>query len=282
MNIQIIIPAHNEEAYLEETLTSLVTQSFLPKKIVVVNDHSTDDTQAIITRFSKKYDLVQGVQNTSKAKHEPGSKVVAAFYKGLEKIDSTYDIVCKFDADLIFPKNYLEKIAALFHQNPIVGMAGGFCYIKKNNQWVLENLTNNDHIRGALKAYRKECFEQIGGLKKAMGWDTIDELLAQYHGWNIATDENLHVHHLKPTGTTYTKAAKYKQGKAFYQMRYGWSLTQIAAIKLAQRKASISFYYNCMRGYQKAKQNQTPYLVTPEEGEFIRQLRWKNIKKKLF
>ena len=62
-------------------------------------------------------------------------------------------------------------------------MVAGFCYIQKNDEWVLENLTSKDHIRGALKAYRKECFFDIGKLKPSMGWDTVDELLAKYHNW---------------------------------------------------------------------------------------------------
>ncbi len=282
MNFQIVIPAHNEEAYLASTLDSLIRQTLLPTKIIVVNDSSTDRTQDIVNQYAASHSFIHLVQVNSNSKHEPGSKVVRAFYKGLEQTDDSYDVICKFDADLIFPQHYLEKISELFQQNEKVGMAGGFCYIEKNNDWVLENLTNKDHIRGALKAYRKECFEQIGQLKRAMGWDTIDELLAQYHGWEVATDETLHVKHLKPTGATYTKAAKYKQGEAFYKMRYGWALTQIAAIKLAQRKNSLSFYYNCMRGFLKAKNTKSPFLVTKAEGAFIRKLRWKNIRKKVF
>ncbi|MAY53430.1 MAG: glycosyl transferase family 2 [Flavobacteriaceae bacterium] len=282
MNFQIVIPAHNEEAYLASTLDSLIRQTLLPTKIIVVNDSSTDGTQDIVNQYAASHSFIHSVQVNSKTKHEPGSKVVRAFYRGLEQTDASYDVICKFDADLIFPQHYLEKISELFQQNEKVGMAGGFCYIEKNNDWVLENLTNKDHIRGALKAYRKDCFEEIGQLKRAMGWDTIDELLAQYHGWKVATDETLHVKHLKPTGATYTKAAKYKQGEEFYKMRYGWALTQIAAIKLAQRKNSLSFYYNCMRGYLKAKNTKAPFLVTKAEGAFIRKLRWKNIRKKVF
>jgi len=282
MNIQIIIPAHNEEAFLAQTLDSLVAQTLLPRKIVVVNDGSTDGTQIIIDSFSEKHPFITSVIRNSVSKHEPGSKVINAFYKGFETLDADFDVICKFDADLIFPKDYLEKISEVFRKNKNVGIAGGFCTIKKNKTWRVENLTNKDHIRGALKAYRKECFKQIGGLKNAMGWDTVDELLAQYHGWKVATEQTLHVKHLKPTGATYTKAAKYKQGEAFYKMRYGWFLTQIAAIKLAQKKGSLHFYYNCMRGYLKAKINKAPFLVTEEEGNFIRELRWKNIKKKLF
>lgn len=282
MNIQIVIPAHNEEAFLTKTLDSLVGQTLQPKKVVIVDDGSTDGTQAIIDSFSAKHSFIISVMSNSKSKHEPGSKVINAFYRGYAKLDGDFDVICKFDADLIFPKKYLEKISELFQKDSKIGMASGFCTIEENGIWKVENLTNKDHIRGALKAYRKECFEQIGGLKNAMGWDTVDELLAQFHGWKIATDHSLHVKHLKPTGATYTKATKYKQGEAFYKMRYGWALTQIAAMKLATKKRSLQFYYNCMRGYALAKKNKAPFLVTEEEGMFIRELRWKNIQKKVF
>lgn len=282
MNIQIVIPAYNEEGHLPKTLESLVRQTYLPAKIVVVNDNSTDNTQDVINSFAKQYPFVTSVVHNSYNKHQPGSKVINAFYKGLERIDKNYDIVCKFDADLIFPEDYLEKIAAIFQADATIGMAGGFCTIEENGTWNVENLTNKDHIRGALKAYRKECFTDIGRLRSAMGWDTVDELLAQYHGWKVVTDQSLHVKHLKPTGATYTKEARYKQGEAFYRMRYGWVLTQIAAIKLAQRKGSVHFYFNCMRGYRLAQKNNAPFLVTKEEGTFIRSLRWKGIKKKIF
>lgn len=282
MNIQVIIPAHNEEDYLGNTLQSLVDQTLQPFRVVVVNDNSTDRTQQICNDFTATYPFILSVQHNSSIQHEPGSKIVNAFYKGYGKLDQNFDVICKFDADLIFPPNYLETIAKTFQHDEKIGMCGGFCYIEKAGTWILENLTNKDHIRGALKAYRKECFVDIGGLKPAMGWDTVDELLAQYHGWKVVTDQTLHVKHLKPTGATYSKASKHKQGMAFYKMRYGWALTQIAAIKLAQRKGSIRYYYDCMRGYLKAKNDSTPFLVSEKEGEFIRALRWKGIKKKIF
>lgn len=281
MNFSIIIPAHNEEAFLEQTLQSLVSQTLLPKKIIIVNDHSTDSTQTIINRFTETYPFISGIETTSTAKHEPGSKVINAFNIGLEVSGNNYDVLCKFDADLIFPKNYLEKVSHLFTKNPDCGIAGGFCYIQKKETWVLENLTNKDHVRGALKAYKKDCFQQIGGLKSTMGWDTVDELLAQYHGWQICTDESLHVKHLKPTGKTYTKASRYKQGEAFYKLRYGLMLTTIASGKLSLKKRSFSYFIDCIRGYLKAKNNKISPIVSEKEGVFIRKLRWKGIKKKV-
>jgi len=280
LKFYIVIPAHNEEKFLAKTLDSLVRQTLLPKQIIVVNDNSTDNTEDIVANFVSKYDWISLVNSESTNEHLPGSKIINAFYKGYASLDDEYDVICKFDADLIFPENYLEEIANHFTKNPKIGMASGFCYINQNGKWILENLTRKDHIRGALKAYRKSCFEHIGKLKPSMGWDTVDELLAKYHQWEILTDESLHVKHLKPTGQSYNKASKYLQGEAMYKMRYGFTITLISAIKLAYKKGSIKLFKDYMRGYFMAKSNHKDFLVTQDEGKFIRNLRWQGIVKK--
>ncbi len=282
MNFYIIIPAHNEQSAIGLTLDSLVNQSLKPKRLVIVNDNSTDKTQDIVEVYTEKYDWIQLVNSKSSNQHLPGSKIVNAFYKGYKTLDDQYDVICKFDADLIFPNNYLEVLSRHYENNEKLGMAAGFCYIEKHNEWVLENLTRKDHIRGALKAYRKACFLDIGKLKPSMGWDTVDELLSKFYNWEILTDESLKVKHLKPTGISYNKASKYLQGEAMYKMRYGFTITLISALKLAYKKGSLKLFRNYMSGYFKAKKNNMPYLVSEQEGVFIRNLRWTGIKKALF
>jgi len=282
MDFYIIIPAHNEEDYINKTLKSLTEQTLLPGKVIVVNDNSSDNTKLIAENYALKYSWISVVNSKSSDAHLPGSKIIHAFNKGLKTMNNDFDIICKFDADLIFPPNYLEQLANHFRLNSKLGMASGFCYIEKNGEWVLENLTNKDHIRGALKAYRKDCFEQIGKLKSSMGWDTVDELLAQYNGWEIFTDETLHVKHLKPTGKSYNKASKYLQGEAMYKLRYGFIITLISALKLAYKKQSFRLLKNYMSGYFRAELNNDERLVSSEEGKFIRNLRWKGIWNKFF
>jgi len=279
LNFYIVIPAHNEQDSIADTLESLINQTLQPKEIVVVNDNSTDRTADVVKSYVKLYSWINLVNNISTNQHLPGSKIINAFYKGYELLDDRYDVICKFDADLIFPYNYLENLSNHFKANPKLGMASGFCYIEKNNDWVIENLTRKDHIRGALKAYRKKCFLEIGKLKPSMGWDTVDELLAKYYDWEILTDETLHVKHLKPTGISYNKASKYMQGEAMYKMRYGFAITLLSAVKLAYKKGSSLLFKDYMSGYFKAKKNKTNYLVTEEQGSFIRKLRWEGIKK---
>lgn len=283
MKIYIVIPAHNEAEFIGATLRSLVNQTYLPKKIVVVDDQSNDATSTIVSEFSAKYSFISLVSITSTTEaHLPGSKVIRAFNEGFKTLDDEYDIISKFDADLIFPDNYLEKIVHHFKVSEEIGMVGGFCSIEKDGNWVLENLTNKDHIRGALKAYRKACFNDIGGLKPAMGWDTVDELLAQFYGWKIKTEPSLSVKHLKPTGTSYNKASKYKQGEAFYTLRYGFLITLIASAKLAYRKKNSSLFLDYMAGYSKAAKEKKPFLISPKQGEFVRRLRFENMWKNFF
>jgi glycosyltransferase involved in cell wall biosynthesis len=282
MNYYIVIPSHNEEKFIALTLKSLVEQTFLPSKIVVVNDNSSDRTAEIVREFSGKHPLITLVNKTSDAIHLPGSKVIQAFQKGLETLDDDYDFIVKADADLIFPLNYFETIISHFKSDDKIGMVGGFAYIEKNGDWILENLTDKDHIRGAFKAYRKATFEQIGGLKPAMGWDTVDELLCKFYDWKVVTDETLKVKHLKPTGANYNKSARYKQGEAFYSLGYGLFITAIASLKLAMRKGKPLLFLDYINGFWKAKSSKKQLLVTAEQGKFIRNYRWKKMKEKLF
>ena len=282
MNFSIIIPAHNEADVIGLTLDSLVNQTLQPKQLIVVNDNSSDETAQIVSKFTNTYDWITLVENKSSNQHLPGSKIINAFYKGYENLKQDYDVICKFDADLIFPTNYLETLAKEFKSNSKLGMVAGFCDIQINGDWQLENLTNKDHIRGALKAYTKSCFEAIGQLKPAMGWDTIDELLAKYYGFETLTIDALHVKHLKPTGISYNKSAKHLQGEAMYKMRNGFILTFISALKLGLKKRSATYFTNYVIGYLKAVFNKPQRLVTKAQGQFIRNLRWKGIKAKLF
>lgn len=282
MNYYIIIPAHNEAKFISLTLQSLVSQTLVATKIVVVNDNSTDTTAEIVMNFAKAHPYISMVTTNSEAIHLPGSKVIRAFQKGVETLDENYDIMVKLDADLILPLNYFETILHHFQSDETIGMVGGFAYIEKNGSWVLENLTDKDHIRGAFKAYRKKCYKDIGGLKPAMGWDTVDELLSKFYNWKVITDSSLKVKHLKPTGANYNKAARFKQGEAFYCLGYGVFITIIASVKLAFMKKRPLLVLDYLQGFWMAKSAKKEKLVTDEQALFIRKYRLQKMKEKLF
>ncbi len=281
MKITIIIPVYNEQAHLELMLDSLTGQTTKPSQVIIVDDNSTDNTPSIVKKYADSYPWITAIKIENTPIHSPGAKVVEAFYKGYQKCNLDSQLIGKFDADIILPPNYLEKMVAIFASDKLVGMASGNLYIKKRERWVFENISEKTKVRGPIKLYKKECFKAIGGLKRSIGWDSVDVLLAAFHGWKTTTDTSLHVKHLKPTGSAYTSGAKTKQGEAFYKMRYSKTLARIAALKLAVSKKDPLFYLHCMRGYSISKKQRQPFMVSHQEGMFIRNLRWKAIKKKI-
>lgn len=282
MNYYVIIPAHNEADYIRKTLDSLINQQLRPKKVIIVNDNSTDTTGEIISKYVLNDSMFKKIDLTSSTEHMPGSKVINAFNQGLVHLDDSYDFIVKLDADVVLPKNYFEQIAHTFNNDQQIGIAGGFIYERNDvGKWILNHPMDKHHVRGALKAYSKHCFKAIGGLKCAMGWDTVDELLAHYHGYRSHTNAELKVKHLRPTGTGYDPKAKLLQGKAMYGMRYGFVITVIASLKMALKHKKLSYFINSMKGYFEAKKSNGTFIVSEAEGVYIRELRWSTIRKKL-
>jgi len=277
LKIYIVIPAHNEEENLGKTLKSLVNQQLKPTQLIVVNDNSTDQTTNIVNDFVKHHSWIQLVHKKSSEEHLPGAKVVAAFYEGYKVLDQAYDIICKFDADMVFEEDYLKRLSQHFENNPRLGMAAGQCFIQKNGQWVLESLSKDDHIRGSLKAYRKACFLEIGKIAESIGWDTLDEWMARYFKWDILVDPSLKVKHLKPTGFKYSAGAGMLQGVATYRMRMGITLTAIMGLKRAWKTKQPLTFFHYLKGYSKAKKDKSTFLIDAAQGEFLRKNRWKGI-----
>jgi glycosyltransferase involved in cell wall biosynthesis len=274
----IVIPARNEEKFIGKVLESIVNQTFLPREVVIVNDNSTDKTEFLIQEFAEKYSFIKLINSENKTNHHlPGSKIIEAFYKGFNQVNSDWDFICKLDADVILPENYFQVLLNRMTENPKIGLAGGLVYINKNGNWIFENYNNKKHIRGAIKTYSKACFQKIDGLKKSMGWDTVDELLAEFHGFEIAVYDDLIVKLLKPTGVDY-KQIRYGQfGKSYHLMDYGIPISIIAAAKASWKAKNVFSFFSIMRGYFKSVLNGDSKIVTKDEGKFIRRFRWAGI-----
>ena len=139
----------------------------------------------------------------------------------LERLDlSKYDFLARFDADLAFAPDYFVRLFDEFLADPKLGIVGGGLYIEKDGGLELEKAPDY-HVRGALKLYRRECFEQIGGITTRIGWDTIDEVYAWTKGWKTKSFFQYKVIHRRPTGEGVSAGHIYWQrGKAEY---YTWS-----------------------------------------------------------
>ena len=301
MKFLIIIPAHNEEKNILSCLESLKNQTFQDFKCVIVNDGSTDKTQQIVENFINSVTL-SGVEalsfkvlNLEKSEHQPGAKVVRTFNKGLETENlENFDVVCKFDADIIFPENYLEKINEVYEKNPKAGMVSGLVYIRssviprneeshsdflnKNKEWQFENLSSKNHVRGPIKSYRKELFLKMNGLRAVLGWDNIDVMLCKMHGFETVTIKELWVKHLRPTAYKYKSQKAEKLGEYFYNIGLDFPLAAISSAKSSFKNKSFSEFFITMKSFLNQKNER---ILTNEEIAFIRNLRWNEMFKKI-
>jgi glycosyltransferase involved in cell wall biosynthesis len=276
----IIIPAHNEEGNLSFTLQSLESQIFKDFKVMVVNDGSTDKTSEVIKDFTEKDSRFTTI-NLQKSVHQPGSKVVNAFKKGLDtqKIND-FDVICKFDADIILPENYLETIEKAFQNNPKYGLVGGLLYIEKNGEWVYEGNSNKQHVRGPMKAYRKECFLATGGLRETLGWDNIDSILLQNLGWKEVALPELHVKLIKVKGADYTVKPSDYYGRYFYFLGLKRFLAYIASSKEAMKSKSVSFFFQIIKSYENCRSQKLELKISKAEQKIINDQRWNALKNK--
>lgn len=251
--------------------------------MVLVDDKSTDNSWEIIQEYAGKHDFIIPVQTQDAGDdYLPGSKVVAAFNAGFVHVDPHTEIVCKFDADLIFPSNYLKGIVTEFESNPKAGVVGGVCSVADaNGSFVVEQIADKDHVRGALKAYRMACFKDVGGLRESMGWDTIDELLSMYYKWEVRLLEQLEVQHLRPTGTSYNLKAQKLRGEALYKMGYGPLLALLACIKMSLKNGRIVYFPVYYWSYLMAPLRKVNRLTNSSETRFIRKYRWSKIRNKI-
>ena len=136
MKIYVIIPIYNEASFLEKSINSFVNQTVIPKKVIYVDDNSTDSSKNIVSKYSQKFDWIELIQIESTSQHIPGSKIINAFNKGLKSLDNDYDIVCKFDGDIILPTNYFEKLNGL--------QKDGFRFIQISTDEVYGSLKKNE------------------------------------------------------------------------------------------------------------------------------------------
>ena len=282
MKLAIVIPAHNESANIRQCLESFIAQSRLPDALIVVDDHSTDKTPQIVREYQNAHPWIQLASKSSSPEHQPGSKVVQAFKFGLAQLSGDFDLIGKFDADIALPPQYFEEIETEFVRKPRLGMCSGILYILSGDKWVYEAISDRSHVRGPVKLYRKSCLEAIGGLRESIGWDTVDELLANYYGFETATLETLKVLHLRRTGGSYPKKAAELQGEALYKIGYRRFLASLAAAKMAWGRRSLLFYFRTMKGYGTASKSGINRIVSEDEAKFINQYRWAKIRSKLF
>jgi poly-beta-1,6-N-acetyl-D-glucosamine synthase len=120
----LITPARNEAAFIEDTIRSVIHQTVLPLKWIIVSDGSTDGTDDIVRRYTAEYSWMELVRMPERQERHFAGKV-HAFNAGFERIKNLdYDVIASLDADLTFEEDYFSFLLDKFATNPLLGVGG--------------------------------------------------------------------------------------------------------------------------------------------------------------
>jgi poly-beta-1,6-N-acetyl-D-glucosamine synthase len=216
----LITPARNEAAYIETTIESVIGQTVLPVRWVIVSDGSTDGTDDIVKAYAAKFSWIELVSLPARIERHFAGKV-HAFMAGYSTLSETrFDILGSLDADISFENDLMAFLLTKFAGNSRLGVAGApFTEQGKTYDF---RFSATEHVSGACQLFRRECYESIGGYVpiKGGGIDVVAVLTARMRGWETRTFTEKHCVHHRPEGTATRSVlqARFKDGQKDYAL----------------------------------------------------------------
>ena len=180
----LITPARNEETFIEMTIQSVIKQTVLPVKWVIVNDGSTDATSSIVRPYLVNHRWIELVDLPVRRERNFAAKVYA-FNAGQERVkDLEYEIIGNLDADVSLDEDHFEFLLGEFGKDPSLGVAGTIFEEQGYNSGS-DSFEGKNHVSGQCQIFRRNCFEEIGGYRanKAGGIDWMAVTTARMMGW---------------------------------------------------------------------------------------------------
>jgi len=202
MQLLIITPIKNEESTIEVLINSVLNQTVRPKKWIIIDDFSTDNSLNIVKKYQIKHNFIKLIKPKKNSQRSTGRHIVELLNHGLEyarKNNFEWDILLKLDGDLkIQQKNYFEYIINEFSNNKKLGIASGSVFYMDGKKKIIET-KYLWHTQGQTKFYRRSCFENMGSLKPFKGWDGIDDIFARHYGYITKVFPQFEIRHFYRT-----------------------------------------------------------------------------------
>jgi len=267
----VITPVRDEEKLVEAAIQSVASQTIRPQEWIIVDDGSSDKTPEILQRYAGLHSWIRVVRRPNRGARKSGGGVIEAFYDGYAKVRrDDWEFIVKLDGDLTFSSSYFEKCFEHFASDPSLGIGGGDIYHDLAGGTTLE-ANPRFHVRGATKIYRRACWQAIGGLLKAPGWDTIDEVKANMLGWKSYSFGELHLLHHRLTGTADGALRdRVKHGLACYISGYHPLFLAASCIKRVKQKPYVTGSAAICFGFLKGYWTRTPRVNDRQLISYLR------------
>lgn len=197
IKFSVIIPARNEKDIIEACLTSVLHQTYpaIFFEVIVIDDHSTDNTAAIIRNMQKQYSNLHLIQFEEVLQ---GRQLNSYKKKAIEYAisKSSGDWIVTTDADCIVTSNWLKTFAAFIGEKKCLFVAAPVKFINSDSFvsifqcldfMTLQGITaaavnQNFHsmCNGANLAYNKQVFYEVGGFAGIDNIASGDDMLLMH------------------------------------------------------------------------------------------------------
>lgn len=198
----IITPARNEGEFLEETIRSVVAQTVQPAKWIIVSDGSTDDTDAIATRYAAQYPWIELVRMPERRDRNFRGKAhaVNTAYGLLQSLQ--FQVVVILDADISVDEGHFAYLLARLSEDPSLGVVGT-PFQESSGEVYDYRFVSLEHVSGACQVFRRKCFEDIRGYVPLPGGgvDHVAVITARMKGWRTRTFTEMVSHHHRKMGS---------------------------------------------------------------------------------
>ena len=232
----LVTPARDEAENLRRLGECLLEQTVTPFAWVIVDNGSSDETPDVARKLAQRMPWIRLLVLPGGSKATPGAPIVKAFRLGLEELSARPDVIVKLDADVSMEADYFERLLGFFASDPTLGIASGACFEQTPDGWA-ETFVTGQHVRGAARAYRRDCLEAIWPLEERMGWDSLDGLKANVLGWDTRLLRDLRFFHHRRVGERDGgKGSRWSAlGGSSHYMGYRFSYLLVRALYQARR-----------------------------------------------
>ncbi len=195
--VSVIIAARNESSNIENTLNAILNQDFPSHllEVIVVNDHSEDNTAELVKNYAPKVKLINFIDNRTINSYKKAAIAVAIS-------EASGKLIITTDADCIMEKKWLQNMVGMYEQSSFKMISGPVAYY--NEKSFFERLQSLEFLfligmgastignkrpttcNGANLLYEKEVFLEVGGFagidNKASGDDELllHKVVAKY------------------------------------------------------------------------------------------------------
>ena len=196
--VTVLIPAHNEESVIVQTVTSVLLSDLDDIQVIVVDDGSSDATLELLQSNFGRNEAVQIIHQVNRGK-------AAALNNALAYAKT--EIVVTIDADTEIESDAIRKLLRHF-SDPSVGAVAGNVKVGNRSKWLtrwqaLEYITSQNMekrafdllncitvVPGALGAWRKKAIEDGGGITADTVAEDADLTIGiRRLGWRVTYDE---------------------------------------------------------------------------------------------